>query len=354
MRIVASAVIDLDDSHTRFLPPAYTTDVDYGWHIQMVGDRCMVTSVKAGSDVEAKGVKPGDVVLEAEGVQPTRENLWKFFYLYEVLRPQPGLAAVLQSPAQRPRAVQWKAQLKQGKRVLDMTDEDGEDYWNLVREAENREKKHIVLEVGDVVVWKMPGFYIERRDIDRIAGMARKHKALVLDMRGNGGGAIEVLEWLTASLFDRELKIADTKGRKESKPIASKPRREPFTGTVVAVVDSQSASSAEMLARVLQIEKRGTVVGDRTAGAVMTSRFHSYQLGAERVVPYALSITDADVIMTDGKSLERVGVAPDVALLPAPEDLAQGRDPVLAKAIELAGGQADPLTAGLLFPRQRD
>lgn len=56
--------------------------------------------------------------------------------------------------------------------------------------------------------------------------------------------------------------------------------------------------------------------------------------------------------MTDGKSLERVGVSPDVALLPAPEDIAAGRDPVLARAIELAGGVLDPVGAGGLFPRE--
>jgi C-terminal processing protease CtpA/Prc len=346
--------MELNDSHTRFLPPAYTADVDYGWHIQMVGDRCLVTDVDPGSDADAKGLKAGDLVLEAEGVQPTRKNLWQFFYVYEVLRPQPGITAVVQSPGQAPRTVRFAAQMKKGKRVLDLTDENREDYWNLVREAENREQKHLVQELGEVVIWKMPGFYIERRDLERIAGMARKRKALVLDMRGNGGGALEVLEWLASVLFDRELKIADTKGRKESKPVTAKKHRQPFTGTVVAVVDSESASSAEVLARVLQLEKRGTVVGDRTAGAVMISRFHSYQLGTDRVVPYGMSITQSDVIMTDGKSLERVGVTPDVVTLPAPQDVAAGRDPVLARAIELAGGTLDAVSAGKMFPRERE
>jgi carboxyl-terminal processing protease len=354
MGIVAGAVMELNDSHTRFLPPAYTADVDYGWHIQMVGDRCLVTDVDPGSDADAKGLKAGDLVLEAEGVQPTRKNLWQFFYVYEVLRPQPGITAVVQSPGQAPRTVRFAAQMKKGKRVLDLTDENSEDYWNLVREAENREQKHLVQELGEVVIWKMPGFYIERRDLERIAGMARKRKALVLDMRGNGGGALEVLEWLASVLFDRELKIADTKGRKESKPVTAKKHRQPFTGTVVAVVDSESASSAEVLARVLQLEKRGTVVGDRTAGAVMISRFHSYQLGTDRVVPYGMSITQSDVIMTDGKSLERVGVTPDVVTLPAPQDVAAGRDPVLARAIELAGGTLDAVSAGKMFPRERE
>ena len=54
--------------------------------------------------------------------------------------------------------------------------------------------------------------------------------------------------------------------------------------------------------------------------------------------------------MSDGQSLERVGVTPDELLLPTAEDLAARRDIVLTRAVELAGGKIDPVKAGALFP----
>ena len=38
--------------------------------------------------------------------------------------------------------------------------------------------------------------------------------------------------------------------------------------------------------------------------------------------------------------------------IPAPADLGEGRDPVLARAVELLGGTLDPLAAGKLFPTE--
>jgi C-terminal processing protease CtpA/Prc len=73
-------------------------------------------------------------------------------------------------------------------------------------------------------------------------------------------------------------------------------------------------------------------------------------LGEGSGVFFGASITNADVIMSDGKSLEGVGVTPDELLLPTAADLAAQRDPVLARAAAMAGFELPPDKAGAMFP----
>jgi len=174
---------------------------------------------------------------------------------------------------------------------------------------------------------------------------------LILDLRRNRGGAVESLERLVGNLFDHDITIANMKLRKESKPMVANSRGDSgFKGRLIVLVDSDSASASEILARVVQLEKRGTVIGDRSSGKVMRSRLYSHQIGLDTVVFYGFSVTDADLVMSDGNSLEGPGVLPDEVLLPTAEDLRNQRDSVLSRAVAMAGGTLDPGEAGKLFP----
>jgi C-terminal processing protease CtpA/Prc len=260
---------------------------------------------------------------------------------------------VVQSPEGAPRQLDVLAKIQQGKKQMDLTSWAG-DIPNLEIEAENeaRLNRDRFFEKENVIIWKMPGFDIyDENELDNIMDRVKKHQALILDLRGNGGGLVVMLKRLIGYFFEQDTKVSEMKYRKEVKAeVAESKGNRGFKGKLIVLIDSRSASASEMFARVVQLEKRGIVVGDRSAGAVMQSRQHGHQIGLETVSFFGASITNADVIMKDGKSLEHVGVTPDKLLLPSGADLAANRDPVLSHAAELVGLKLDPDAAGKLFP----
>jgi C-terminal processing protease CtpA/Prc len=335
--IIAQAVLSLNDTHTFFLPPRHSLRVSYDWQIQMIGDHCYIIAVKPGTDAQAKGLKPGDILHVIDGYKITRENFWLIGYLYNALQPQTQLSLVVQSPGEQPRRVDYAASTRQGKKALDLT-KGGMDYYDLVRENQEDDHIHEHRFKGygdDLYIWKMPEFDIPIGRVNQLMEKANKYKTLIIDLRGNPGGYVDTLLQLIGNLFDHDVKLGDRKRRK---------------GQLVLLVDNGSASCSEMLSRVVQLEKRGMVIGDITAGAVMESQHRGLSIGENSLTLYGVSITDANIIMTDGTSLEHVGITPDKLMLPSGAELREQSDPVLAYAASLAGVKMEPKDAGALFP----
>jgi C-terminal processing protease CtpA/Prc len=346
---IAVTLAALRDSHTHFFPPRRNAVVQYGWNLGIVGDSCYIFKVRPESDAAAQRVKPGDLVLGVDQFALNRADRWDLEYFYYALAPRASVRLTLQSPRDTVRSVVVQSKVTPHPTIMDLT--RGDDIWQLIREEQNwaRANRSVLWALGsEVLVWKLPNFLADDREIDRWVKRAQGFKALVLDLRGNPGGLESTLLRLAGNLVGADtFGVRRTRDKTESLRTRPGPR---FTGTVVAVVDAQSASAAEMLAYLLQLRKRGSVVGDRTAGAVMESRGHEHTVGVDVVAFYYTSVTAADLIFADGTRLEGRGVIPDEIVLPSGADLASGRDPALARAITLAGYAITPEAVGRLLP----
>ena len=332
--IIGQTVVALNDSHTVFVPPAMKTQPDYGWRMQMIGDRCYVTFVKPGSDAEAKGLKVGDEILAIDSKQPTRDNVWLIYYLYFRLRPRAGMHLLVSREKGEVRQIDIAA------RLFEVKDIREEEYKLDTGQIKYDDVQAGYYEMQDLFIWKMHEFIYSDGQVDTILDKAGKHQNLIIDLRGNPGGYEKTLLRVIGNLFDHDITLGQLKRRKEMRPLVAKSRgRKCYAGNLIVLIDSRSTSASEMLARVMQIEKRGRIIGDRSLGYVMRARYYPH---VESYFDWGLEMTDADIIMTDGKSLEHVGVTPDEIRLPTAADLAAKKDPVLSYAASLLGQTLSP------------
>lgn len=355
---IAQAVFSLDDSHTTFEPPGRVMQVRYDFELQMVGDSCYVVAVAPGSDAARQGIHPGDRVIAVDRYAPNRREFWKFEYVLRALAPRAATTLRLESAVTGVvRDVTVASRTREQRAISNLTGSDGgRDIWELIREEQNLDRDYdaqFVTVAQRILVWRMPTFGVSEEQIDDAVGRLHDRQALVLDLRDNRGGALSAVDQLLGHLFEHDVVVATMHERHKIEADTAKPHGDRFDGQVIVLIDHNSASASELVARTIQREHRGTVIGDGSAGAVMAARFYREQAGGAIAVFYALSITVADMVMPDGERLEHTGVRPDVRVLPTAMDLASGRDPVLAEAFRRLGYAFDPVGAGRMFGPRR-
>lgn len=341
--IIAQTVLEFNDSHTRFYPPSRANRPMYGFKTQMIGGNCFVIRVEKGSDAEKKGLKVGEMITAFETYQPTRSNHATIGYILYRLNPQESLTLTVLDENSKERKIELKTDFKS---IATRRNEDfkrGTVDEDAFKCAEVNQK---------IAACKLYSFSVERTAINKMMKFANKYENLILDLRGNGGGFVHIEEYLVGHFFDKDVKVGDFVTRKKSEErVAKYERGNPFKGKLAVLVDSNSGSAAEVFARVIQLEKRGKIIGDVSAGAVMTSYFLTLATrdgtpGNEVVTPYNLNLTIADLIMSDGSRLENVGVIPDVLIGPNGKALYEKRDPILGYAAQLFGAEIDDVRAG--------
>jgi len=347
---IAAVLDSLNDSHTFFIPSPRAYVHDYGFDMKMIDSHCYVIRVEPGSDAQKKGLKLGDEITAVNKHRVSRSAYWRLKYMYEVLQPQTALGLTLKDEAGSDRELTVSAKDEPSSHIRYVWP-GGINHLLRDIDRENDLMRVRYFSKGkNLLAAKMPGIVYSPLEADRILGRMRKHKAVVLDLRGTPG-APETLSRLLGGLFETDLKVYDRIGRRSVQSVTVSGRRHhAFMGKLAVLIDSNSMSYSEVFARVVQLQRRGFIIGDHTAGRVMEAKDYTHKTYVDALVLFGTSISVADLRMTDGKSLEHVGVEPDVQVLPTAADLANGRDPAMAKAARLLGVTVTPEEAGAMFP----
>ena len=99
--------------------------------------------------------------------------------------------------------------------------------YDVIRQNQNVERRMRMqyVQIGDVVILKFPWFFYDADDFYILSGKIRKGKALIVDLRGNPGGAVDTLKYFIGMFFDHDVKLYDKVERKKTSPEIAKRER---------------------------------------------------------------------------------------------------------------------------------
>jgi C-terminal processing protease CtpA/Prc len=331
----------LEDGHTGVYDPQELRTIPAPFQTRLVEGRVLVIGAY-DAKFDMQGVKPGDEVVSVNG-QPVKE------WAQEKVAPY----VTASSPQDRNERIYYRG-LMRGK--------PGTVFHLVLRTPAGKESSHdftvgfhdpapefeFKMLPGDVAYVALNEFENNKdaEEWDRHWPQIVKAKAVILDLRNNGGGDDSVGAHILATLIDKPTPgareespewIATYRAWGKAQPMMRYPAdglspdaAHHFSGRVVMLTSANTFSAAEDTVVLFATSKRGVIVGEATGGS--TGQPLSFNLpggGTARVCSKHDSFPD-------GKEFVGVGVTPDVAAHVTREDLVRGSDSVLDAGLKEA------------------
>ncbi len=317
-----------------------------GFDVRLRGGKLLVSAVEAGSSAAAAGVKTGWSAKRI-GDLDVEEALAKLRTASEVL--QERHIALQMWAAARGRILGERG----GKvKVLFLDGNERE----VELELERTQRDVVAHSFGTT----LPTFYLEfhsevlERDgrkigvirfsnwflpmmakIDEAVERMRGLDGIVLDLRGNTGGAGAMCMGVAGHFFEETRDLGVMRTRDSTINILALPRTvspageivQPFGGPVAILTDETTGSASEVFAGGMQSVARARVFGETSAGAVLPAMTTPLPDGD------ALLHALGDFVTATGVHLEGQGVIPDEPVVLERADLLAGRDSQLEAAL---------------------
>lgn len=169
-------------------------------------------------------------------------------------------------------------------------------------------------------------------------------KTLVLDLRGNPGGLLNVAVDIADRFIDSGV-IVSTRGRATGQSqVFQAGGRARWRMPMYVLVDRDSASASEILAGALQDHKRAVIVGDRTYGKGSVQSIFSL-----RSAPAGLKLTTAKFYSPTDRAYSERGVTPDMPVkLHVAAKPVDGAEPEGLDDSQLGDPRTDPVLAAAI------
>jgi carboxyl-terminal processing protease len=164
-------------------------------------------------------------------------------------------------------------------------------------------------------------------DLDSKLG-ADKIKGFIVDLRNNPGGLLDQAISVSDTFLDKG-EIVSTRGRnpEETQRFNARPGDMIHGKPLIVLINGGSASASEIVAGALQDHKRATLIGTRSFGKGSVQTI--IPLGAGNG---ALRLTTARYYTPSGRSIQALGIKPDIEVLQDLPAALKGEDDIEGEA----------------------
>jgi carboxyl-terminal processing protease len=312
--VVRALPAALAEHHTRYLDPRQNEE-HQAWRrgevrYEGIGARLrrpstVVLEVFPGSPAERAGLRTGDRIVAIDG-QPVADSSSES----AIVQIRGPLGSSVELDVER-RGVPGTLHLAIEREEIKLAFMR----WDVVARGDGRR-------FGYLQIRGFPEPSVDERVAQALSELDRRGiDGLILDLRGNSGGRIDV-GLRVASRFLRDgvlFQQVDRTGRERQVRPAADQYWE-HSVPIVTLVDGGTASMGEIVAAALQEAGAGRVVGTPTAGSVAGARMYPLANGG------ALQITVLTITSGRGAALNDVGITPDEAVDLSDDDLLGGID----------------------------
>jgi carboxyl-terminal processing protease len=294
MRAGIQGMLSSLDPYTIFVDEKKKEDIDLitngkyggiGISIGIRGENVTVVEVMEGYSAQRQGLKVGDVIIEAAGVEITTNNVDE---ISSLVKGEPGTTVFL------------KILRDESKDTLE---------FDIVREeviVKNVSYSGFYPENSNNAYIKLSNF--SRSASDELKRAIRDLRAkkeiqsMVLDLRGNPGGLLDIAVDICDKFLPKDNLIVSTKGRAPASVKEYFSTQEPMLSSakLVVLIDGGSASASEIVAGAMQDHDRGVILGTKSFGKGLVQTITQLSYNS------SLKITTAKYYTPSGRCIQKI------------------------------------------------
>lgn len=256
-----------------------------GITIGVRGDNVTVVEVLDGYSAQKQGIRVGDVLIEAAGVNISPENIDEISTL---VKGEPGTSVEV---------------------IVTRNEASDTIKFDLLREevlVKNITYYGFYPQNSSNVYIKLANF--SRTAADELKKALQELKAqkeiksIILDLRGNPGGLLDVAVDICDKFLKKDMLIVTTRGRDAASERKYYSVQEPLIGNanLIVLVNEGSASASEIVAGAIQDHDRGLILGTKTFGKGLVQTITPLSFNT------SLKITTAKYYTPSGRCIQKI------------------------------------------------